>query len=158
MSISDASRWELVWIHSYISKHDDIMTWEIFSTLLTLCDGNPPVTLYRRVTGSTDSLWYLLCPTRDKGRALIARFMGPTWGPSGADRTQVGPMLAHELCYLGSHLFVSPLICLSYFWGFFTFSYKLLIRLTWNLVDELTMGLLRFRNNLDMLSWILPIS
>ena len=25
---------------------------------------------------------------------LIARFMGPTWGPSGADRTQVGNMLA----------------------------------------------------------------
>ena len=25
---------------------------------------------------------------------LTARFMGPTWGPSGADRTQVGPMLA----------------------------------------------------------------
>ena len=25
---------------------------------------------------------------------LIARFMGPIWGPSGADRTQVGPMLA----------------------------------------------------------------
>ena len=24
----------------------------------------------------------------------IARFMGPTWGPSGADRTQIGPMLA----------------------------------------------------------------
>ena len=26
--------------------------------------------------------------------SLIARFMGPTWGPSGADRTQVGPKLA----------------------------------------------------------------
>ena len=26
--------------------------------------------------------------------SLIARFMGPTWGPSGAGRTQVGPMLA----------------------------------------------------------------
>ena len=26
--------------------------------------------------------------------SLIAWFMGPTWGPSGADRTQVGPMLA----------------------------------------------------------------
>ena len=26
--------------------------------------------------------------------SLIARFMGPTWGTSGADRTQVGPMLA----------------------------------------------------------------
>ena len=25
---------------------------------------------------------------------LIAKFMGPTWGPSGADRTQVDPMLA----------------------------------------------------------------
>ena len=25
---------------------------------------------------------------------LIARFMGPTWGPSGDNRTQVGPMLA----------------------------------------------------------------
>ena len=25
---------------------------------------------------------------------LIARFNGPVWGPSGADRTQVGPMLA----------------------------------------------------------------
>ena len=27
-------------------------------------------------------------------QSLIARFMGPTWGPSGADRTQVGPMMA----------------------------------------------------------------
>ena len=26
--------------------------------------------------------------------SLMARFMGPTWGPSGADRTQVGPILA----------------------------------------------------------------
>ena len=26
--------------------------------------------------------------------ALIGRFMGPPWGPSGADRTQMGPMLA----------------------------------------------------------------
>ena len=25
---------------------------------------------------------------------LIAKFMGPTWGPSGADSTQMGPMLA----------------------------------------------------------------
>ena len=26
--------------------------------------------------------------------SLVARFRGPAWGPSGADRTQVGPMLA----------------------------------------------------------------
>ena len=31
----------------------------------------------------------------------IARFMGPTWGPSGADRAQVGPCWPHQLCYLG---------------------------------------------------------
>ena len=31
--------------------------------------------------------WYIIF-------TLIARFMEPTWGPSGTDRTQVGPMLA----------------------------------------------------------------
>ena len=31
---------------------------------------------------------------------LIARSMGPTWGPSGADRTQVGPCWPHKLCHL----------------------------------------------------------
>ena len=35
------------------------------------------------------------CWKNTPGRILlIARFMGPTWSPSGADRTQVGPMLA----------------------------------------------------------------
>ena len=33
---------------------------------------------------------------------LIAGFMGPTWGPSGADRTQVGPCWSHEPCSLGT--------------------------------------------------------
>ena len=28
------------------------------------------------------------------GRSQIAQFMGPTWGSSGADRTQVGPTMA----------------------------------------------------------------
>ena len=32
----------------------------------------------------------------------IARFMGPTWGPSGADRTQVGHMLAPWTLLSGS--------------------------------------------------------
>ena len=31
---------------------------------------------------------------REELASLIARFMGPTWGPSGADRTQMGSMLA----------------------------------------------------------------
>ena len=33
---------------------------------------------------------------------LIARFMGPTWGPSGADRTQVGPMLVPQTLLFGA--------------------------------------------------------
>ena len=33
------------------------------------------------------------CYGWNKVPSLIARFMGPTWGPSGADRAQVGPML-----------------------------------------------------------------
>ena len=33
---------------------------------------------------------------------LIAKLMGPTWDPSGADRTQVGPMLVLWTCYLGN--------------------------------------------------------
>ena len=33
---------------------------------------------------------------------LIARLMGPTWGPSGADRTHVGPMLASWTLLSGS--------------------------------------------------------
>ena len=31
----------------------------------------------------------------------IARFMGPTWGSSGADRTWVGPMLAQWILLSG---------------------------------------------------------
>ena len=66
-------------------------------------------------------------------RSLIARFMGPTWGPSGADRTQVGSMLApmnfaiwdvsdkslHHcriICdlrkrYIGKHWFQMSIVC-----------------------------------------------
>ena len=42
---------------------------------------------------------------------LITRFLGPTWGPSGADRTQVGPMLAPwtlssgNVCVPGDHIY-----------------------------------------------------
>ena len=37
--------------------------------------------------------WYLF--------SKITSFMGPTWGPSGADRTQVGPMLARWILLSG---------------------------------------------------------
>ena len=34
--------------------------------------------------------------------SLIARFLGPTWGPSGTDRAQVGPMLAPSTLISGN--------------------------------------------------------
>ena len=44
----------------------------------------------------------ILLRVKSPSRApLIARFMGPTWGPSEADRIQVGPMWPNELRYLG---------------------------------------------------------
>ena len=43
----------------------------------------------------------------DYGKAAqIARFMGPTWGPPGDDRTQVGPMLAPWTLLSGRALLV----------------------------------------------------
>ena len=36
-------------------------------------------------------------------QSQIAKFMGPTWGPPGSCRPQMGPMLAHEPCYQGCY-------------------------------------------------------
>ena len=38
--------------------------------------------------------WWICVVTSSLDADLIARFMGPTWGPSGAGRTQVEPVLA----------------------------------------------------------------
>ena len=43
--------------------------------------------------------------------SLITMFMGPTWGPTGADRTQVGPMLAPWTLLSGVPLLAN---CLSH--------------------------------------------
>ena len=43
---------------------------------------------------------------------LIARFMGPIWGPSEADRTQVGPMNLAIWVLFNSH--ESPLLAFFY--------------------------------------------
>ena len=52
--------------------------------------------------------------------SLIVRFMGPTWGPSGADRTQVGPMLAPWTLLSGLFLFRFQFCCRHY-WGWRNF-------------------------------------
>ena len=67
----------------------------------------------------TNSLWQrvfshgspLLWITLPVAMSLIARFMGPTWGLSGADRTQVGPMLAPRTLLSGVTLVMQLLHC-----------------------------------------------
>ena len=39
--------------------------------------------------------------------SLIAKFMGPTWGPPGSCRPQVGPCCPHKHCYRGCFCFRS---------------------------------------------------
>ena len=68
------------------------------------------------------------CKIVDKGEsALIARYMGPTWGPPGSCRSQVGPMLAPwallsgwiwKIQYLEGKVFVFR----SIWFSFITFS------------------------------------
>ena len=61
------------------------------------------------------------CVTKVSWTTLIARFMRSTWGPSGADRTQVGPMLA-PWDLLSGYPKYSLKICVlqkSYIWRWF---------------------------------------
>ena len=46
-------------------------------------------------------------------QTLIARFVGPTWGPSGADSTQVGPMSAPWTLLSGKALVREACLCLQ---------------------------------------------
>ena len=59
------------------------------ATLLILNKTRPDNLLGPTITSWHHECWTLL--------TLIARFMGPTWGPSGANMTQVGLMLAISL-------------------------------------------------------------
>ena len=50
--------------------------------------------------------------------SLIARFMGPTWGPSGAYRTQVGPMMAPWTLLSGVCCsFIQRIASVPFFWA-----------------------------------------
>ena len=98
--------------------------WKVNYELLYAVWGSPihNTTIYhdnlqdRWIHGPTCQVMYLwLCsPARahycvlDKHGipSLIARFMGPTWGPSGADRTQVGPTLAPWTLLFGILVFL----------------------------------------------------
>ena len=65
----------------YVSSHQSwlVMSWRGITAICAVSQGY-------HFSPMPASLRYATSP--------IARFMGPTWGPPGADRTQVGPMLA----------------------------------------------------------------
>ena len=46
--------------------------------------------------------------------SLIARFMGPIWGPSGADRTQVGPMLGPWTLLSGVQVYIYCVVFMAW--------------------------------------------
>ena len=52
---------------------------------------------------------YRLLPLMLWRQTLTARFMVPTWGPSGADRTQVGSMLAPWTLLSGNTVYTYPI-------------------------------------------------
>ena len=60
-------------VKTWINIHMHWFIWDVFYHLYSCFNG--------RLTKSPLKL------------TLVARFMGPTWGPSGTDSTQVGPML-----------------------------------------------------------------
>ena len=70
----------------------------------------------------------LCCVVLHSVFSLIARFMGPTWGPSGADRTHVGPMLAPWTLLSG--LFTLVLVIPVWFNWFYS-NHILQILLNW---------------------------
>ena len=71
-----------------------IVKWNLFTCYLN----SPP--FGRAITIPLMGLW-VYSSYFDTLTPLITRFMGPTWGPSGANRTQVDPCWTHELCFLG---------------------------------------------------------
>ena len=65
-----------------------LLIWHIFSCSFGIIQSHHP---WRKISNS-NTITVLEIGRKCK-LILIARFVRPTWGPSGADRTQVSPML-----------------------------------------------------------------
>ena len=75
----------MVWCYEMIN-----ICLKLVITCSTLCLG---AIIGRAFDCNYQTFWSVDCLVRLMLRyTLIARFMGPMWGPSGADRTHVGPM------------------------------------------------------------------
>ena len=74
------------------STYREVILWEHIN--INICLHNNVICVMLEYYIRTDGLAVIRSSARRSLHTLIARVMGPTWGPSGADRTQVGPMLA----------------------------------------------------------------
>ena len=85
----------------------------IISSFVKFCSGLVPVYFIHAFQGFFSNIRAFLVPMKwpwrlwmyQLGTPQIARFMGPTWDPPGADRTQVGPMLAPWTLLSGSRFY-----------------------------------------------------
>ena len=97
------------------------------------CSGNINLTATKQNTAKLCAFFMV---------SLIARFMGPTWGPSGAARTQVGPILvpwtmqsgmyclqrvpcavikaaplnALRICLYYIYIYIHQTMCIEFYW------------------------------------------
>ena len=110
----------MIWAHGG-TKRRKIFDWRLYWRLL----GNTLSTLQTFISALITCLWRFTkrCQSRHyfhwraagddmitwmpqntvQTITLIASFMGPTWGPPEADRTQVGPLLATRTLLSGLH-------------------------------------------------------
>ena len=74
-----------------------------FSALLTPCVGIPEVIVESHPPQSiSNAQFFSFIPCCETVLAQIAKFIGPTWGPSGSCRPQMGPMWVPWILLLGS--------------------------------------------------------
>ena len=84
--------WKITWCNWFgnpitdLPKHNVATTWSCLNIVSMV-----PERTARRIQKLTHGI---ACgDSQKRGHTQIAKFVGPTWGPSGAGRTQMGPML-----------------------------------------------------------------
>ena len=108
--------------YTHTCMYEDLYTTQLFSTWINNyipqnCEEYDYLFMFRVIiwdcVGKCQMSWHELILTFHIIQwdviTLKTRFMGPTWGPPGADRTQVGPMLAPWIL-LSGYLSCMPLI------------------------------------------------
>ena len=94
--------WSAPWINAWVNNREagDLMRHRAHYDVIVMICVSVVLAPFQNITWGvhdmeTISTFLALCERTigHKLISLLARFMGPTWGPSGADMTQVGPML-----------------------------------------------------------------